>query len=97
MMISAVPPGAVCRHHAGAAAVREDRKALALKAVARGENPRSGEELRVGLDADRAGPAQRGVEHRIGANQRAGVARDGSCQDSPIKERMRCSSRCGYC
>jgi hypothetical protein len=74
----AVLGGAVRGHDAGAAAVGKDRETLAFQVRLRGEDARGGEELGVSLDAQRAAAPQRGLEHRVAAHQRAGVARGGA-------------------
>jgi hypothetical protein len=70
--------GAVGGDHARAAAVGDDREPFAFRAPLAREHARGREQLRIGLDSHRAGAAQRAIEHRIAADQRAGMAGRGA-------------------
>ena len=65
--------GPVGGDHAGTAAVGEDRQARPARQPSGRERLRRGEQLVVLVDADRADAPQRAVEHRIVADERAGV------------------------
>ena len=63
----------VGRHHAGPAAVGDDGQAVAAGAVGRGKRLGGGKQLADRHHAHHAGAAHRGIEHVVGADQRAGV------------------------
>ena len=63
----------VDRHHARPAAVGDDRQPVAAGAVGRGKGLGGGKQLADRHHAHHAGAAHRGVEHVVGADQRAGV------------------------
>ena len=52
------------------AAVGNDREPIAARNASHRQNARGGEELRIGLHADRAGARQRGVEHGVARSAR---------------------------
>ncbi len=69
--------GAVRRHHAGAAAVGDDGKAVAGRTEAERQRPGCGEQMRDGLHAHDADAADGGVEHVVRPDQRGGVRHRG--------------------
>jgi len=65
------------RHHARTAAVSDDHQAVAARAEVREQRLCGGVHLADLAKANHAGAAQGGVEHVVGAHQRAGMREGG--------------------